>query len=86
MALSSFGKFRKRWPDVDVDIRPGLAFDALPALRKQEVDLMISSDPEDIMDVEFKHLFDYQSVFVASKMHPLAQKGYITAKDFGIKP
>ena len=24
--------FRKSWPDVDVDIRPGLAFDALPAL------------------------------------------------------
>ena len=24
--------FRKLWPDVDVDIRPGLAFDALPSL------------------------------------------------------
>ena len=23
--------FRKAWPEVDVDIRPGLAFDALPA-------------------------------------------------------
>ena len=29
--------FRKGWPDVDVDIRPGLAFDALPALMKEEV-------------------------------------------------
>jgi len=27
-------QFRKAWPDVDVDIRPGLAFDALPAWRK----------------------------------------------------
>ena len=26
--------FRKAWPDVDVDIRPGLAFDALPALAQ----------------------------------------------------
>src|SRR6056297_3938010 len=40
-------QFRKAWPEVDVDIRPGLAFDALPALRKEEVDLVVSSDPED---------------------------------------
>lgn len=75
-------KFRKHWPDVDVDIRPGLAFDALPALQKEEVDLVISSDPEDIPGVEFKHLFDYESVFVAAQSHPLAQKEYITAEDF----
>jgi len=43
--------FRKTWPDVDVDIRPGLAFDALPALQKEEVDLVVSSDPEDIAGV-----------------------------------
>ena len=75
-------KFRKHWPDVDVDIRPGLAFDALPALQKEEVDLVISSDPEDIPGVEFKHLFDYESVFVAAKTHPLAKKKYIEAEDF----
>ena len=39
-------EFRKAWPDVDVDIRPGLAFDALPALQREEVDLVVSSDPE----------------------------------------
>jgi LysR family transcriptional regulator for metE and metH len=27
-------EFRKAWPDVDVDIRPGLAFGALPALQR----------------------------------------------------
>ena len=25
--------FRKNWPDIDVDIKPGLSFDALPALH-----------------------------------------------------
>ena len=75
-------EFRKHWPDVDVDIRPGLAFDALPALQKEDVDLVISSDPEDIAEVEFKHLFDYESVSVASKTHPLAQKEYVTADLF----
>ena len=82
MAFPALEKFRKHWPDVDVDIRPGLAFDALPALQKEDVGLVISSDPEHIPEVEFKHFFDYESVFVASKTHPLAQKEYITADDF----
>lgn len=74
--------FRKSWPDVDVDIRPGLAFDALPALQKEEVDLVVSSDPEEIPGVEFVELFDYAPVFVAASTHPLAAKPYIEAEDF----
>ena len=74
--------FRKDWPDIDVDIRPGLAFDALPALQKEEVDLVVSSDPEDLAGVEFLKLFDYAPVFVASARHPLAQKPFIEAEDF----
>ncbi len=74
--------FRRDWPDVDVDIRPGLAFDALPALMKEEVDLVVSSDPEELPGVEFIELFDYAPVFVASKDHPLAAKPFVTAEDF----
>ncbi len=74
--------FRKSWPDVDVDIRPGLAFDALPALQKEEVDLVVSSDPEDLPGVEFVELFDYNAVFVAASTHPLADKPFIEAEDF----
>ena len=75
-------QFRKAWPEVDVDIRPGLAFDALPALRKEEVDLVVSSDPEEIPDTDFTPLFDYEPVFVASASHPLAKKQVIEADDF----
>lgn len=75
-------EFRKGWPDVDVDIRPGLAFDALPALQKEGVDLVVSSDPETLPNVDFTPLFDYEPVFVASAKHPLAQKPFIEAEDF----
>lgn len=75
-------EFRKAWPDVDVDIRPGLAFDALPALQKEEVDLVVSSDPEDLSGVTFSPLFDYEPVFLASSAHPLAKKAFIEAEDF----
>ncbi|HBN31165.1 MAG: LysR family transcriptional regulator [Rhodobacterales bacterium] len=74
--------FRRAWPDIDVDIRPGLAFDALPALQREEVDLVISSDPEKINGVEFSPLFDYEPLFVAASSHPLAQKPYVEAADF----
>ncbi len=75
-------EFRKAWPDVDVDIRPGLAFDALPALQKEEVDLVVSSDPERLDDIDFNPLFDYEPVFVASSQHPLAEKAFVVAEDF----
>lgn len=75
-------QFRKAWPDVDVDIRPGLAFDALPALRREEVDLVVSSDPEDLAQTDFTPIFDYEPVFVASAHNPLAHKAVIEASDF----
>ncbi|MEO0402329.1 MAG: LysR family transcriptional regulator [Pseudomonadota bacterium] len=74
--------FRRSWPDVDVDIRPGLAFYALPALLKEEVDLVVSSDPENLPGIDFVELFDYAPVFVAASTHPLAQKPYVDAGDF----
>jgi LysR family transcriptional regulator for metE and metH len=74
--------FRKSWPGVDVDIRPGLAFEALPALQREDVDLVVSSDPEDLPGVTFEPLFDYEAVFVAASAHPLAQKPWIEAEDF----
>jgi len=75
-------RFRHAWPEVDVDIRPGLAFGALPALMREEVDLVISSDPEDLAGVDFTALFDYEPVFVAAAGHPLAAKPFVEAADF----
>jgi LysR family transcriptional regulator, regulator for metE and metH len=75
-------QFRRAWPDVDVDIRPGLAFGAMPALLREEVDLVVSSDPEDLAGVDFTPLFDYEPVFVASAQHPLAAKPFVVAEDF----
>ncbi len=80
--LPVLDQFRKAWPDVDLDIRPGLAFDALPALRREDVDLVVSSDPEDAAQTDFTPLFDYEPVLVVAKNHPLAAKPYVEAADF----
>jgi LysR family transcriptional regulator for metE and metH len=74
--------FRHAWPEIDVDIRAGLAFEALPALNREEVDLVISSDPVALSGITFHPLFDYHPVFVASAQNPLAAKTMIEASDF----
>lgn len=73
--------FRHQYPDVDVDIRPGLAFDGLTALEREEVDVVISSDPVVIPGVTFAPLFDYAPVFVAAGRHPLAAQDWICPED-----
>ena len=74
--------FRHAWPEVDVDIRAGLAFDSFPALLREDVDLVISSNPEPLPGVTFNPLFDYQPIFIASSQNPLAAKPMIEAEDF----
>jgi LysR family transcriptional regulator for metE and metH len=74
--------FRHAWPEVDVDIRAGLAFDALPALNREEVDLVISSNPVPLPGITFNPLFDYHPTFLAAATNPLAAKGVIAAEDF----
>ena len=75
-------QFRRAWPEIDVDIRPGLAFNALPALMREEVDLVISSDPEKLDGITFNPLFDYHPTFVAAANNPLADKPFVVAEDF----
>jgi LysR family transcriptional regulator for metE and metH len=79
--LPTLSAFRRAWPDVDVDIRPGLAFTALPALARAEVDLVISSDPEAMAGITFHPLFDYEPQLVAAASNPLADKAEIAPDD-----
>lgn len=74
--------FRRVWPEIDIDIRPGLAFTALQALAREDVDLVISSDPERIEGITFNPLFDYSPTFIASANSPLAAKPFVEARDF----
>ncbi|MGN7868309.1 LysR family transcriptional regulator [Paracoccus sp. 22332] len=73
--------FRRTWPEVDLDIRQRLAFGALPALARQEVDLVISSDPEEMAGIVFQPLFDYSPTLVVPADHPLVAKGHADPAD-----
>ena len=75
-------QFRRAWPGIDVDIRQRLAFDALEALDREEVDFVISSDPAPMDGITFTPLFDYEPRFVASSSHRLASRRYVEPEDF----
>jgi LysR family transcriptional regulator for metE and metH len=73
--------YRQQWPQVEVDFRVGVSFEALPALQKGEVDLVISSDPVKRDDLQFEELFEYEALLAMSQSHELAQKKQIRPSD-----
>ncbi|MDN3712342.1 LysR substrate-binding domain-containing protein [Paracoccus cavernae] len=79
--LPVLDRFRRVWPEVDLDIRSSLSLKALPALQKGQVDLVISSDPEELAGITFQPLFDYAPTMVVPADHPLVAKGYAEPED-----
>lgn len=73
--------FRDNWPDVEMDISVGFAFDPITALKQGQVDLVISSDPQDLQGVQFEPLFGYQALLAIDKTSALASKQVITPND-----
>ena len=80
--LPVMDRFRRSWPEVDIDIRASLAFQALPALLRETADLVITSDPEPLDGVTYVPLFDYAPTLVVAAGHPLTARGHAEAKDF----
>lgn len=75
------GRYRQQWPQVEVDFHVGVSFEALPALQKGEVDLVISSDPVKRDDLQFEELFEYEALLAMAHGHVLAQKKQIRPSD-----
>lgn len=79
--LPALDRFRHRWPQVDIDVRAGLAFTALPALARGDADLVVSSDPEDLPGVTFEPLFDYHPLLAVPAAHALAARPFAEPAD-----
>ncbi len=74
--------YRQQWMDVEVDIRSGMSFDPVPALSRGEIDLVITSDKQDVDGIVFTPLFDFEARAVLPNQHPLCEKAFIEAEDF----
>lgn len=77
--LPALNHVRKHWPELDVDAQ--MLFDALPLLKNNDIDVVITSDPVETKHLSFIELFRYEAQLLLSPQHPLANKKIIHAED-----
>lgn len=69
--------FRGHWPEVALDLSTAFAFAPLPALIRGDLDLVITSDPQDLESVQYMPLFRYELVLAVAQNNPLSAHKYV---------
>lgn len=80
--MPTIDHFREYWPDVELDLSNAFSFTPLPALARGDLDLVVTSDPQDIPNIEYIPLFQYEAQVALSRHHPLAKKEFLEPADF----
>ncbi|MCA1770633.1 MAG: LysR family transcriptional regulator [Halomonas sp.] len=70
--------FRDHWPEVEIDIPGGHHFDPLPALAREQLDLVITADPQPLPGIHYEPLFRYEGLLAVARQHRLAGKAFVT--------
>ncbi len=73
--------FLKKWPLVDVDVRPEFQFGGIMALLNYDIDLLVTPDPQFKSELLFEPAFDYELVLVVSVDHHLSKKRFVKPDD-----
>ena len=79
--MPTIDQFRNVWPEVEVDFASGHFFAPLPALARGELDLVITSDPQEITGLSYVPLFTYEAVLAISNQHRLGSRSFIEPAD-----
>ncbi|MGH1463106.1 MAG: LysR family transcriptional regulator [Neptuniibacter sp.] len=79
--MPTIDHFRQHWPEIELDLSSGFSFQPLPALARGDLDLVITSDPEERTGICYIPLFTYESCLAISKQHRLMARRYIHPED-----
>jgi LysR family transcriptional regulator for metE and metH len=79
--LPAIERFREGHPDVDLDLSGGFNFDALDALQRADLDLVVTSDPVPVAGIVKLPLFTYEAVLVMGNEHPYAGRDHVEPSD-----
>lgn len=79
--MPTIDHFRNHWPEVEIDIPGGHHFDPLPALAREQLDLVITADPQPLPGVHYEPLFRYEGLLAVARQHRLAGRPCVTAPD-----
>lgn len=75
--LPTLDAYREQWPNIDTDLSLSHSFDALDALSRGLIDVVVSSDPVENPDIAFVPLFEYDIVLTLPPQHPLTAEPFI---------
>lgn len=79
--MPTIDHFRQHWPEIELDLSSGFSFQPLPALARGDLDLVITSDPEERSGICYIPLFTYESCLAISKQHRLMARRYVHPED-----
>lgn len=79
--IPTMDAYRAQWNRVEMDISTGFSFEPIPALARGRVDLVITSDPQDLPDIVYEPLFRYEALLTMANDHPLTGRKYIEPRD-----
>ncbi|HCE10379.1 MAG TPA: LysR family transcriptional regulator [Oxalobacteraceae bacterium] len=74
--------FRRRWPEVELDIVSGFQADPVGLLYGHRADLAIVSEIDTDETVDYHALFSFEIVALLAHDHALAGRDYLVAEDF----
>src|SRR5690554_3400256 len=83
--MPTIDHLRQHWPEVELDLSTGFSFPPLPALARGDLDLVITSDPEERSGIHYIPLFSYESILVMSRQHRLVARRHIQPEDLAQK-
>ncbi len=79
--MPAIDSFRDSWPEVELDFSSGFSFLPLPALKRGNLDLVVTSDPQPLEGISYIPLFSYQPMLALSRHHRLANKTFIEVEE-----
>jgi LysR family transcriptional regulator for metE and metH len=74
-------EFRRRWPEVEVDLVAGFHSDPLGMLRERRADVVIGSAPRKRRTYVVRPLFRFEILLVIPNQHRLRGKRFVEARD-----
>ncbi|WP_346839090.1 LysR family transcriptional regulator [Microbulbifer sp. SAOS-129_SWC] len=80
--MPTLDRYRDDWPEVELDLASGFHFAPLPALVRGDLDLVVTSNPDEALQgVHYEPLFSFEMVLAVSRKHRLAQQQWVAPAD-----
>ena len=73
--------FLLEWPDVELDVTTAFQFGGLAGLLGHEIDVLVTPDPIERPELEYRPVFDYELVLAVATNHLLARKKRVEPGD-----